>query len=154
MQWNAVKLALNVREGTFVTMGTPLLELMRYEKQKKQNAVVIFYIVENDILKLKKGMICDLNINKKGIPPEFLSAVITFISDYSVSKSTISKYFPGEEMADNLSDRDFHEVRATLFVDTKNFPTLAKFDLKKLNWLSCNVIIPIDQRSPIAFLFK
>lgn len=146
--------ALNVREGIYVTVGTPLLELMRIDPQKKKQPEVIFYVVEKDILKLKTGMICNIKIKKQGIPPELLNAAITFISINSVSKNTISKYFPGEDMSNDLRDNSFYEVRASLMIDLKGSPNLAKFDLSKLNWLTCNVIITVDRKSPIAFLFK
>ena len=146
--------AINVREGTYVTKGTSLFELMLADKQTKKQPEVIFFIVEKEVSKLKKGMFCNLQVDKQGVPPELLNAVITFISDYSVSKNTISKYFPGGEMSDDIGDKDFYEVRAFLKVDPDGSPNLANFDLSKLNWLTCRVNITVERKSPIAFLFK
>ncbi len=147
-------IAVNVREGTYVSMGTPVINIMRFNSHEKKKAEVVFFVAERDVAKLKKGMFCNLAIDKEGIPPEFKIAAINFISDHSVSKNTILKFFHDEEMEKTIQKSDFYEVRASMMIDSVTTPNKDQFDLSKLNWLVARVTITVDRRSPISYLFK
>ncbi|MFZ4569576.1 MAG: hypothetical protein ACOYM0_00440 [Bacteroidales bacterium] len=145
---------LNVREGTYVETGAPVLEMMRNEGHTGTFPEVIFFVEEQEVSKLKKGMVSNLQIDKGGVPPEFLNAVINFIADYPVSKNSIQKYFPDEEITKQLSNRDFHEVRASLIIDTVGKSARAKEALRSLNGLSCRTVTTVARRSPVAYLLN
>ena len=145
---------LNVRGGFYVETGTPVLEMMRTDDLMKTVPEVIFFVEEQEVSKLKNGMISNLEVDKGGIPPELLKAVITFIADYPVSKSAIQKYFPEKEMTEQISKKDFHEVRASLLVNIKGKPALAKEALHSLNGLSCRTVTTVARRSPVAYLLN
>ncbi len=147
-------IAVNVREGIYVAMGTPLIDIMRFNNQEKRKAEVVFFVTEKEVAKLKNGMSCNLAMDKEGVPPEFKIAVINFISDHSVSKNTILKFFPGEEMLKSVQESDFYEIRASMKIDTVATPGKPQYNLSKLNWLVARVTITVDRRSPISFLFK
>lgn len=145
---------LNVREGSYVETGTPLLEMMRAKNNSDDPPEVIFFVDEQQVAKLKKGMGTMLEIDKGGVPPEFLSAVIYFIADYPVSKDAIRKYFPDEEISGQLGNRDFHEVRARLMIDTAGTKARAEETLHSLNGLSCRTVTIVARRSPLAYLLN
>ena len=145
---------LNVKEGSYVETGAPVLEMMRSESRSEAPPEVIFFVEEQQVSKLKKGMITNLEIDKGGVPPEFLTAVINFIADYPVSKNSIQKYFPDEEITKQLSDRDFHEVRASLIIDAARKTARAKEALHSLNGLSCRTVTTVARRSPVAYLLN
>jgi len=80
--------------------------------------------------------------------------VINFIADYPVSKNSIQRYFPDKEITKQLSDRDFHEVRASLIIDAASKTARAKEALHSLNGLSCRTLTTVARRSPVAYLLN
>ncbi len=143
---------LNVKEGTYVKTGSPVLEMMRNQESSAINPEVIFFVPEQDIAKLKTKMIADLQIGKEGVPPEFLKASITFIASYPASRSAIQMYFPNEESAFKLKDNNYYEVRASLMMDSMEMSDSVKETLFSLNGLACRVLITSARRSPMEFL--
>jgi len=146
--------SLNVREGSYVETGTSVLELERRDDRLQTFPEVIFFVEAKEISKLKKGMTSNLEIEKGGVPPEFLNAVITFIADNPASKNAILKYFPDDKNSDLISKKDFHEVRASLIVDLTSKPTFSKDTLYTLNGLSCRTVTTVARRSPVAYLLN
>jgi len=63
-------------------------------------------------------MNANLEIDKGGVPPEFLKGTITFIADYPASRSAIQKYFPDEGRSLQLNNNNYYEVRASLVIGT------------------------------------
>jgi hypothetical protein len=143
---------LDVRGGSYVEPGTPLLEIMRTDGQMLTTPEVIFFVEEQQVSKLKKGMAASLEVNKGGVPTESLLAVITFISDYPASNSAIRKYFPDDEMTEKLGRANFHEVRASLKAGVSGRPSISKMALHSLNGLSCRTVTTISRSSPIEYL--
>jgi hypothetical protein len=143
---------LDVRGGSYVETGTPVLEIMRTDDQMLTTPEVIFFVEEQQVSKLKKGMATSLEVNKGGVPPEFLMAVITFISDYPTSNSTIQKYFPDDDISEKLGRKDFHEVRASLKAGVRGRPSISKMALHSLNGLSCSAVTTVARSSPIEYL--
>lgn len=145
---------LNVKEGTYVKTGTPVLEIMRTRESSAINPEVIFFVPEQDIAKLKTKMIANLQIGKEGVPPEFLTGSITFIANYPASRSAIQMYFPNEEGAFKFKDANYYEVRASLMVDTTAVSDSVIEALFSLNGLACRVLITSAKRSPMEFLLN
>ncbi len=147
-------IAVNVREGSYITRGTPVLEIMRFSKRESKKAEVVFFVAQRDVAKLKKGMICNLAIDNEAVPPELSRAVIHFISEHAVSRSSMLKFFPNEDVLKNLLKSDCYEVRASIKTDSVGGSGKTAIDLGKLNWLIAGVTITVDRRSPVAYLFK
>ena len=101
---------LNVKEGTYVETGSPVLEMVRTQESTVINPEVIFFVPEQDISNLKTKMIANLEIDKRGVPSQFLKWEITFISDFPASSSAIQMYFPNDKSF-KLND-NYYEVRA------------------------------------------
>jgi len=145
---------LNVKEGTYVKTGAPVLEIMRSQESSAITPEVIFFVPEQEIAKLKTEMIANLGINKEGVPPEFLKAKITFIADYPASKSAIQMYFPNDGSYLKLNDRNYYEVRASLMTDTSEMSASIKEALYSLNGLSCRAVVTSARHSPVEFLLN
>ena len=147
-------IGLNVKEGTYVKTGFPVLEMMRNQDCSSIIPEVIFFIPEQEIAKLKTSMNVNLEIKKGDIPPEFLKGMITFIADYPASRSAIQKYFPDEGRSLQLNNNNYYEVRASLMIDTSEMSASEKESLYSLNGLSCCVLITFTKRSPVSFLLN
>ncbi|MBS4061578.1 MAG: HlyD family efflux transporter periplasmic adaptor subunit [Bacteroidetes bacterium] len=145
---------LNVKEGTYVNTGTPVLEMMRNRESSAITPEVIFFVAEQDISNLKTKMIANLEIARKGVPIEFLKGRITFIANYPASRSAIQMYFPNEGKALKLSDINYYEVRASLLMDTSEMSATVKEVLYSLNGLSCRVVVTTATHSPVEFLLN
>lgn len=147
-------IGLNVREGAYVKTGSPVLEMVRAQDSSAIIPEVIFFISEQEIVKLKKSMNVNFEINKGGVPPEFLKGTITFISDYPASRSAIQKYFPDEGSFLQFNNANYYEVRAALMTDTSVISASEKVVLYSLNGLTCRALVTISRRSPVAFLLN
>ena len=143
---------LDVRGGSYVETGTPVVEIMRTDDKIVTSPEVIFFVEEQQVSKLKKGMATSLEVDKGGVPPDFLHAVITFIADYPASNSAIQKYFPGDEMSEKLGRKNFHEIRASLKAGVGGKRSISKMALHSLNGLSCRTVTTVARSSPIAYL--
>jgi len=146
--------SLNVKEGTYVKIGSPVLEMIRTQDSSSIIPEVIFFVQEQEISKLKIMMNAKLEIDKGGVPPEFLKGRITFIADYPASKSAIQKYFPDEDRSLQLNNNNYYEVRASLIIGTSGMSASVKETLYSLNGLSCCVLVTLARSSPITFLLN
>lgn len=144
---------LNVREGSYVTTGVPLLELDRNSDSPDDTPGVIFFVKEQEIPKLKTGMNVTMEVVKAGIPPDMLRGTITFIADYPASRTAILKYFPGDERSLELDRYEFHEVRAALFAGPAALTAPERSLVRSLNGLTCRVKVTVSRQSPASFLF-
>ena len=97
---------LNVKEGTCVETGTPVLEIMRIRDSSAPIPEVIFFVSEQEVSILKTEMMAHLEGAKNGIPPEILIGNITFMSNYPASKSGIQMYFPHEGSTLKLDEKN------------------------------------------------
>ncbi len=143
---------INVREGSFITTGAPLLEIVRSQGAKDVAPEVIFFMKEQEIPKLREGMVVTMEVVKAGVPPEFLSGKINFIAGYPASRSAILKYFPDEAQTLRLDEYEFHEVRASLDLDQGKMTVQEKALIQSLNGLTCQVKITVAKQSPMEFL--
>ena len=147
-------IGLNVKEGSYVKIGSPVLEMMRNQKSTAITPEVIFFVPEQGIAKLKQNMIANLEIDKDNVPPEFLKGSITFIANYPASRSAIQMYFPNEGRALKLNDKNYYEVRASLMMNTLDMSASVKDAIYSLNGLSCRAVITSARRSPVEFLLN
>lgn len=145
---------LNVKEGTYVEIGTPVLKIMRKQKSSDITPEIIFFVPEKEVSKLKINMIANLEIDKGDIPSEFLKGSITFIANYPASRKAIQMYFPNEDRVLKLNDKNYYEVRASLKMDTSKMSASVKETLYSLNGLSCRALVTIARRSPVNFLLN
>ena len=145
---------VEVKEGSSVQPGTPVLKITKNITQLTTAPEVIFFVATGEIEKIQKGMTANWQVAKRSIPAEFLSGTITFIAGYPASKSEIQKYFPDEDLSLRLKKDDLYEVRALLLVDNAAKLQADKAKLLLLNGLSCQVAITVDRQSPVKFLFK
>lgn len=152
--FNGEIIDLSVKEGTYVETGFPILEMIRKQDYSVLNPEVIFYIPEQEISKLKINMKANLEISKGGIPSEYLTGTITFIADYPASLNAIQKYFPDGGRSLQLKNNYFYEVRAPLDTDISKMTVSEKEALYSLNGLSCQTVVTIAKRSPVAFLLN
>lgn len=143
---------LNVREGSFVTTGLPLLELVRINESVAITPEVIFFVKEQEIPKLRTGMITGIEVLKAGVPPDFLKGKIIFIADYPASRNAILKYFPDDAQSLQLDQYEFHEVRASLDIDPGKMAASELEMIHSLNGLTCDVNITVSRQSPMGFL--
>ncbi|MEI6457198.1 MAG: HlyD family efflux transporter periplasmic adaptor subunit [bacterium] len=146
--------SLNVIEGTYVQMGSPVLEMMKNNDTSVVLPEVIFFVPEEEVSRLKPGMIAELKTDKGGIPADLLRGTITFISDYPSSKTAIEKYFPDQDLSKKLNNGDFHEVRAILLVKPESLSPSEINLLHSLNGLSCHSVVTVARRSPAAYLLN
>jgi hypothetical protein len=147
-------IGLNVKEGSYVKIGSPVLEMIRKQKSSAITPEVIFFVPEQEISKLKINMIANLEIDKDNIPPELLKGSITFIANYPASRSAIQMYFPNEGRSLKLNDKNYYEVRASLVMNTAVESASVKDALYSLNGLSCRAVITSARRSPVEFLLN
>lgn len=145
---------LNVKPGAYVEKGTPVLEIMRTQESSAIDPEVIFFVPEQEISQLKTDMIAHLEVNKQGIPSEFLKGKISFIANYPASKDAIKIYLPNEGKSMKFEGKNFYEVRAALLKDTSNKAASAADVLHSLNGLSCRVLVNTAKRSPVEFLLN
>jgi multidrug efflux pump subunit AcrA (membrane-fusion protein) len=146
--------SLNVKEGTYVETGFPVLEIMKGQDNSAITPEVIFFVQEQDVAKLKTMMNASLEISKGGIPPEFLEGTITFIADYPASRSAIQKYFPDEGRAFKLSNNNYYEVRASLMINNSEMSASLKNTLYSLNGLTCRAVVTSASRRPVSYLLN
>lgn len=144
---------LNVREGSVLTTGLPLLEMARDLDSLDDTPVVIFFVKEQEIAKLKTGMKVAMEVVKAGIPPDMLRGTINFIADYPASRSAILKYFPGDERSLGLDRYEFHEVRASIDTGPAALTAPDRSLIRSLNGLTCRVKVTVSRQSPASFLF-
>lgn len=145
---------LNVIEGTYVQLGDPVAEIMKNHDTSGISPEVIFFVSEQDVSKLKIGMIAELKTDKGGIPGELLKGAISFISDYPSSKRSIGKYFPDEDLSKKLNNEDYHEVRAFLLIKPQALTREEKNILRSLNGISCQTFVTVARKSPAAYLLN
>jgi len=150
--FNGEVTGLNVREGTFVTAGLPLLELVRSYDTIDVAPEVIFFVKEQEIPKLKTGMVANMEVVKAGVPPDFLTGKITFIAGHPASRNAILKYFPDDAQSLQLDKYEFHEVRASVMIDPGKMSASDRSMIKSLNGLNCRVKVTVSRQSPMAFL--
>jgi len=143
----------NVREGSFVAPGMPLLEMARSHNDFDAVPEVIFFVKEQEIPKLREGMVVTMEVVKAGVPPEFLSGKINFIAGYPASRNAILKYFPDDEQSLELDKYEFHEVRASLDIEQDTLAVTDRLLLRSLNGLTCRVKVTVSRQSPASFLF-
>jgi multidrug resistance efflux pump len=144
---------INVREGSFITTGAPLLEIVRSQGVKDVAPEVIFFMKEQEIPKLREGMVVTMEVVKAEVPPEFLSGKINFIAGYPASRNAILKYFPDDEQSLELDKYEFHEVRASLDIGQDTLAVTDRSLLRSLNGLTCRVKVTVSRQSPASFLF-
>ncbi len=147
-------IGLNVKEGSYVKTGTPVLEMMRSQESSAITPEVIFFVPEQDISSLKTMMTANLEIGKRGVPPEFLQWEITFIANYPASSSAVQMYFPNESSYLKLNNTNYYEVRASLKMDTSEMSASEKELLYSLNGLSCRAVVTSATHSPVEFLLN
>ncbi len=145
---------VEVKEGSYVRAGSPLFRIMKSFDKLATPPEVIFFVEEGEIEKVKKGMIVNLQIDKVGVPAEYLTGPITFIAAYPASKGAIQKYFPDDDISLRSKKNDLYEVRASLAVPDSGVVKPDKMVLRSLNGLACRVAITVDRQSPVRFLFK
>lgn len=143
---------IDVREGTFVSEGLTLLELVKIDATANVVPEVIFFIRDQEIPKLRIGMVTTLEVLKAGVSPEFLKGKINFISGYPASRNAILKYFPDEGQSMQLDKNEFHEVRASLDIDLDKMNGADRELIQSLNGLTCQVKVTVSRQSPMAYL--
>ena len=150
--FNGEVTGLNVREGTFVTAGLPLLELVRRSENVDFSPEVIFFINEQEIPKLKTGMVASMEVVKAGVSPDFLKGKITFIAGHPASRTAILKYFHNDAQSLELDKHEFHEVRASLEIDPGKMASSDRSMIQSLNGMTCRVKVTVSRQSPMEFL--
>ncbi|MEI7980630.1 MAG: biotin/lipoyl-containing protein [Bacteroidota bacterium] len=150
--FNGEVTGFNVREGTFVTAGLPLLELVRNYDTIDVAPEVIFFVKEQEIPKLKTGMVANIRIVEAAVPPDFLTGKITFVAGHPASRSAILKYFPDNAQSLQLDKYEFHEVRASMLIDPGKMSPSDRSMIQSFNGLNCLVQVTVSRQSPIAFL--
>lgn len=144
-----------VRESGFVGAGDPLIEVVRYPTGKSQNSEVVFFIAEQDVLKIKQGMQAVIKINKEEVPQEFLEGTITFVSDYPVPVTSIQKLFCDAEAGGYLYPGvTYFEARASLPLTAAERSGEMYRIIRSLNGSHCDVAVEVARKSPASFLFN
>ena len=146
--------SVEVKEGSYVRTGSPVLKIMKSFDKMTTAPEVILFVAVGEIEKIKKGMTANFQVDKAGIPAEYLGGPITFIAAYPSSNGAIEKYFPDEDISLRSKENDLYEVRASLTVRDTGIVKPDKTVLRSLNGLSCRVAITVDRQSPVKFLFK
>ena len=145
---------IEVKEGSFVRSGSPIIRIMKSFEKLTTTPEVIFFVEVGDLEKIKKGMTANLQVDKVGVPAEYLTGLITFISAYPASNGSIQNIFRMKISPYVLNKNDLYEVRASLIAHDAKMVKPDKTVLQTLNGLSCQVVITVDRLSPVKYLFK
>lgn len=143
---------ISVKEGNYVATGAPLLEVIRQYNKKALQPEVTFFVNEQEVPKLKVGMVATLEVEEEGIPPELLQAIIVHIAAFPATKNAISKYFPEHGTILSKDHAGLYEIRADLKSDAT---ALRRFDqplIQTMNGSFCRVTVTVAKKSPIAYL--
>jgi hypothetical protein len=142
-----------VKEGDYLKMGDPVMQILRSTNNSSPIPEVTFFVTEQDVIKLKTGMIAFLEIGKTAIPADLQKYSISYISKYPTPNTTIKNYFENKNYSQNVDEINF-EVRASLIADINTLSPSTKEALHFANGSSCRVVIPVSKQTPASFFFN
>jgi len=151
-------LDVNAKEGTYVSRGQSLMTL---EKRGKDisNLKAVLYINPFEAKKVKFGMM--VNVSPTHVKQEeygCMLGLVTYISPYPATKSSMMKELDNESLITNLSPKGSpYKIKVTLIPDPRTvsgfkWTTQHGYPYEIVSGTLCNAQIEILKQRPIEFV--
>lgn len=144
-----------VNESGFTDAGHPVVEMVPFSAEIRKKPEVVFFIREQDVLKIKKGMKTGIQIKKEGVSETMPEGSVTYISEFSSPPAAIEKYFGNSRTETQPTGREiWYEVRAELQPSPKADDRSTGLSAGSLNGSRCEVSVVVARKSPASFLLN